>query len=75
MEKKVKPQMQAITLLYKKKDYQPKRNYSWISFSQSLEETNVEGVDSGSTDFLLVLVQPQVVSSEIPHVELISSQV
>lgn len=49
--------------------------YSRVGLAHSLENTDVEGNDTGSSGLLVIVVEPQVVSSVGTQVKLLSVQV
>ena len=49
--------------------------YGGVVLGHPLHEADVEGVDSWLSDLLLVLVEPEVVRSVAPQIQLISIQV
>ena len=49
--------------------------YARVGFCQAFEDADVEGVDSRASNFLLVLVEPQIMSSVALKVELLSIKI
>lgn len=69
-----RPHMKPITRCYCHRQLQ-KSTYARVGLSETLDDADVEALDSGSADLLMVLIEPEVVGSVGTQVLLVAVEV